>query len=134
MLTNIAGQAIFTDVLMVNELEFTVTAEGFENASGVVSVVDSDVMKHITLILATGVNERSEYRFWLYPNPARSDVHIQTSEEALVRIISLTGRTMLFQKVQNGQTTIHMSHLEPGVYIFFAESGQEVFTRKLIIR
>jgi hypothetical protein len=133
-LTNIAGQAVFTDVLTVNELEFTVTAEGFENASGVVSLVDTDVMKHITLILATGVNERSEDRFWLYPNPARSVVHVQTSEEALVRIISLSGRTMLFRKVQNGQTTIQISHLEPGVYIFCAESGHEVYTRKLIIR
>ena len=133
-ITNIYGKAVFTDVLPKDEIGYTVTADGFESASSTVSVSDTDVTIHISLDQATNVSMKPEQGCLIYPNPARSEIRVEIPWEGSVRIISLSGNTMLIQKIQNGLTTIDTSGLEPGIYILRAESGSKIFTRKLIIR
>ena len=133
-ITDINGRAVFTDVLPMDEIGFTVTAEGYKDAGGVVSALDTDVMVHIEMDQVTIVSGKHAEKIRLYPNPAHSMVHVESFEDARVSIISLSGRTMLSQQVNPGCTSIRTDHLEPGLYLFTAETGDEIFTRKLIIR
>jgi hypothetical protein len=131
---NIDGKAVFTDVLPKDEIGYTATADGYESASSAVSVSETDVTIHISLNQATSLSMKPEQGCLIYPNPARSEIRVEIPGEGSVRIISLSGKTLLIQKIHNGLTTIDTSGLEPGIYILRAESGSKVFTRKLIIR
>ncbi len=51
--TNADGIAVFAKVFPANNIAYTVSALNYDNASGTVSVIDSDISKEVTLNLTT---------------------------------------------------------------------------------
>ncbi len=65
----------------------------------------------------------------IYPNPAKSEVHIRLSEipetSLQVSIVDLQGRTVMPNRpMTQQQTTLSVSHLAPGLY-FVSLGGLE---------
>ena len=68
--TDQMGVATFNDVLVDEYIGYAVTASGYEFVTGLISVIDADVNKVITLTWITGVDFPTKDLFTIYPNPA----------------------------------------------------------------
>jgi PKD repeat protein len=72
--------------------------------------------------------------FTIYPNPA-NDVLFITSEEqenADVYIYNTSGQLVMQTLLKSGNERIDISKLEKGLYLINIQSGDEVFTKKII--
>ncbi len=72
----------------------------------------------------------------LYPNPARSEITLQSKGTGIDRIgiFDASGRSLI-QESSGGQLIYQMdiSNLAPGVYVVRATCGDELFTDKLVV-
>ena len=69
-----------------------------------------------------------------YPNPVQQQLFITNSQELeFVRIVDLTGKTLLFQSLNQGENKINIS-LSPGVYLLQFTKGNTLKTEKLIVK
>jgi len=77
-------------------------------------------------------------RFIIYPNPTKSEIYIQNSDDDYpteASVFDLNGRQLLQQAVEDKQTnTIKTGNLSTGIYILTLESSEGFFyTHQLII-
>ena len=72
--------------------------------------------------------------FNVYPNPAKSVVNItSTSNEAFgVSVYNLLGKQVL--RVENVQSQLNISSLNPGLYFLNMTQGSNISTQKLVIK
>ena len=81
----------------------------------------------------------------VYPNPANESVTVQLNEfdaeqDVSIRVIDLTGKTMLLDQVQpniNGELQAQLNiadHLTPGMYIVSVESQTNRKTQTLVVQ
>jgi hypothetical protein len=73
-------------------------------------------------------------RILIYPNPARYNITIQTSEKANLEIYSMQGQLLLSKKLDSTQQTIPVDQLKTGNYIVRLVSKSEVTPEILIIK
>jgi len=71
----------------------------------------------------------------LFPNPATDvlTVRIDSDDETSISLFDLKGKLVLDQTVTNSETSISVSHLDPGMYIVQIEN-EGVLTRERIIK
>ena len=84
---------------------------------------------------SAGVNDPNVANFSIYPNPATQYVRITGGKlmGAKVIITDMTGRTMKQIKI-NGNATINLTGLTPGIYNISVYANNKVSTQKLIVR
>lgn len=84
--------------------------------------------------LITGVEyHEPENQFTLFPNPARTSLSIQSTEKiTALKIIDITGREIqvVTLSLVEGQTTVDISHLQQGFYVFIINSSA---MRKVVV-
>ncbi|MCP4311833.1 MAG: leucine-rich repeat protein [Bacteroidetes bacterium] len=132
--TDEVGMAVFDKVIPENEISYSVTHTDYETVSGLVSVVDSDVVEEITMLPLTAISESGAKKFRIYPNPAGDLVHILFNEDAELTVLDVTGRVVLTHEHKRGESSIPVGHLEPGSYFFRVESGRGVLGRKVMVQ
>jgi hypothetical protein len=85
----------------------------------------------------TGLDEAaSGPEFYFYPNPARDYFTLVTEEQAMVKIIELSGRTVLQTQCPEGgkEIRIDLGHLVAGTYLLVLEDmAGGITAEKLII-
>ena len=102
----------------------------FTNEFGTLTLNDSDLAPTRTIGLnSTTLNIR------LWPNPVGTKLNIQTNSDiSTIRIINMSGQTVLTQKTENSNSVIDVHSLTPGVYLLeTTESGlryHQKFVRK----
>lgn len=67
-----------------------------------------------------------------YPNPANGMITL-TNDFGIVRILDVSGK-VVYQNSTNGLSTLDVSNLSPGSYIFAGSKANKVFTETLIIQ
>ena len=71
----------------------------------------------------------------IYPNPARNKLHIEFNEPLLnpaeINLFNLTGKQVL-SSIISGNSTIDISNLPSGVYVYSINSGDVISRGKLI--
>ena len=71
--------------------------------------------------------------FQVYPNPFSNSLTLQTEKEhGIMRIVDMTGRTLLQQSIDGLNTTIDTKTLKPGYYLIEVENGGKTQTQKII--
>jgi len=80
--------------------------------------------------------ELGEQVLEIYPNPARDHVTIQTNDEqpGVLRIYNITGKMVLNREIETKVTTMDISSLKKGLYIFEYASETMVSRQKAIIQ
>lgn len=77
------------------------------------------------------------FSFAMYPNPTSKDFTIVSnqSEAMEIKVVNLSGQTVLTQKMMNGSTTINVEGVNSGVYLVHAISpnGMIQSVQKLLI-
>jgi Bacterial Ig domain/Secretion system C-terminal sorting domain/PQQ-like domain len=69
----------------------------------------------------------------IYPNPATELIHLELKESVWIRILDLSGRLVLTQKLEAGHTTIPVDFLLPGIYTIRVKAKNKTIARKLLV-
>lgn len=85
-------------------------------------------------IYVTGIEELSELKISVFPNPASDIVTISSDESAELNMYDMSGRMVLNQLIEIGLNTIDVSIFERGTYsITVLKKGSQPKIVKLII-
>ena len=84
------------------------------------------------------MKDHTEGEILLYPNPTSGLLNIRlpeewTFEESSFQVYGLGGN-LIYQTLISGSTSIHLDHLDPGIYVVKIKGHGEFYTRKIIIR
>ncbi len=82
------------------------------------------------------VPENHESDFALYPNPATDVVNINlaSTQRAVIRIIDVTGKTVMEEQSGNAIISLSLGHLPRGHYVVSIESNEKTTTQKLVLK
>jgi hypothetical protein len=89
---------------------------------------------HQPFAIVNGIEEESETLLSVYPNPTNGILHVRSEKKDLpiefIRIFSIQGQLLATPAYTNNQVDI--SFLAAGIYILKIQSGQHIFTFRLI--
>ena len=114
---------------------YVVFAPRFGGAyQGTMHIVGESLEKTVTLSgSATGIEEQHVEEIQLFPNPTGDRLNLvfaATNLPEKVEIIDLTGRTVMIQKVTDGNVVINVESLNAGVYFVRADNIVKKFIKK----
>lgn len=69
-------------------------------------------------------------RLTVYPNPAEGQVRLTLNRDAVVKVSTLTGQTVMTMEGRIGANTLDISSLSSGIY--FVSAGND--TQKLVVK
>jgi PKD repeat protein len=80
------------------------------------------------------VNPLFEDEYNVYPNPVTHTLNImlEEKENAEVQLFNTSGQMVVSQLIRDGQESIDVSRIDPGIYILRITADDEVFTQKII--
>lgn len=80
-----------------------------------------------TTAVGIGTMASGGHELQLWPNPSSGPLHVSrpfaTGSPAQLRVLDLTGRTLLVEQLQGSETTIDVADLSTGAYILQVTSG-----------
>ena len=112
-----------TYVLQSGDYSYSITAEGYDEETGYVSIVDEDKTENVTLSKTTGINDVDDINIEVYPNPVGNSLKISNARTIKrVTIINAVGQIVDIYK-HDGSELIEITtiKLKPGVYIISVE-------------
>ncbi len=78
------------------------------------------------------------FRMSFFPNPANTasalTINLPDSEEATLRLLSITGRTLLTISTTGENTQLQLPELEPGLYLLEATSAERKTVKRVMLR
>lgn len=112
-----------------------------EFISMVVSFPEYNAGTDSTICISTDVNniQLPENSLTVIPNPAKSCVSITINKnldinENLFLMTDLTGKTVLFEKINGKSSNVSLENVKPGIYLYFLKSSDKInVTGKLIV-
>ncbi len=90
----------------------------------------------VTIDTTTGISERKNIKFELYPTPTKDivTVEIELREKTELQLTDIAGRVVLSIELTNAKATIDMSAFSQGVYIAALFQNNVAVTRTKIIK
>lgn len=88
-----------------------------------------------TTITSTEQIEKGE-NLLLYPNPASSTVHLESTESKLqqVEIFNVAGQRLMHKTMQSNQHTISVADLSEGVYLLRIQTDKGLHQKRMLVR
>lgn len=118
------------DGLSYGDYEFVVFLQ--DETSKEIIQVDKVNLADVTQFFV-GVNDVKNSYIHVLPNPAKNYINITNAENSSVKIINITGQTVLSANISESSTQINISGLNKGIYfVEILKSGVKT-TQKLII-
>jgi hypothetical protein len=92
----------------------------------------------ITIVAGVGVNKLlNDDILSVYPNPSYGHLNIELAEYAGQQVhmmmYDLRGKQVVSRQITSAHTTLDLVGLQPGTYVVRLESGEETFTRKIVM-
>jgi hypothetical protein len=111
----------------------TVSKSGFRAASLTREVTSGNtIWGSIELVHNVGINPNYGNKRWLYPNPAKDYVIVETENDIQLTITNLSGRRV-WSGIISEKTVLNTSNFMPGVYIVVISGKEHALTEKLVI-
>jgi hypothetical protein len=117
----------------------TYLENGFnENSTGRFERTDSDIndcnsVIVLYLTVTSGINNIFENSILIYPNPAETEIFIETKIEIeRVELLDVTGRILIDDGQSKMKKSINISLLPSGVYLVRITVNNQVLTKKII--
>ncbi|RLD85886.1 MAG: hypothetical protein DRJ07_02135 [Bacteroidetes bacterium] len=133
--TDASGVAIFNDVYPKNDIDYTITTTGFDSYSDRVSVIDENVTVDVVIIL-TGFADLKSESFSIYPNPTNGILYVKHDEfieNTVLKVITINGKEILKQKIDENITSLDLSIQPKGFYFIKIVSADSERVSKFII-
>ena len=136
-ISNVSGIATFTISDPASDIGYSVSATGYNNASGTVSVVDDDIVETVTLSLNTSVNnELANYKIKVYPNPATNVLIITQASHVIsnLELYNITGQKMAidYSTTNKGVIKLNIEPLHEGIYFLQITTQKGNFTKTIV--
>jgi len=152
---NLTGSLSMGGKLQLNPLNGTTYALGdsFKIITGTVVGVPTEVLPSVPgpglawdlsqfasagvlkVALGTGLMD-SKHIATFYPNPVRSDLHVQFGQpidEALVSVVTMMGKVLYQKSLKNiDETTLPLEALPKGLYLLQLKIGEQVSVQKFV--
>ncbi|MCF6365593.1 MAG: C25 family cysteine peptidase [Bacteroidales bacterium] len=133
--TDASGIAVFNNCAEGTGVAYTVTKNGYNNATG---AVDTDADKTINVIMASNAVETLENNISIIPNPNNGMFAIDFGElntsEITVEVRTVSGKVIY----QSGSTSnvhqIDLSNQSKGIYFIRINSGEIIYNTKVMIK
>jgi hypothetical protein len=87
--------------------------------------------------LIVSQDENPENSFKIYPNPVETDITIEFGnfvKPYLLNIFDPLGRLVHQSNGSQKLEHIDLSGFKPGIYFFKIEMGQQIFTKKILVK
>jgi hypothetical protein len=140
ILTVYAGDSsIFDAVVFPNEIDgcaiYTYIIKSGDNATFADSVQVTYTITGINCFLGTNEIETS-LNYSVYPNPVNDLLHISIAENnTSISIFDILGKNVSDMQLVNGNNTLNIENLNPGVYFYsIKRNGVVIETQKLVVR
>jgi hypothetical protein len=115
MTSDASGNVVLSG--LTGTVDYTVSKEGFENATGTITFADKDQTVAVTLTAVVGIRETAFTAFEVYPNPAADYVTIAMKADAgRLVVYSITGKTVVNMLVNANQVALDLSAVQSGLY------------------
>lgn len=108
--------------------------KGEANATGSISISEEDMVYTVELEGADGIDEITNSRIKVYPNPAQDQITIKTDEKFTLQLLTISGSTLLEKDISGGKEVINTSDFLPAIYILKFRNKNTTINKKLIIR
>ncbi len=98
---------------------------------------DADTTQFTLVVMETptGVNDiLSGDEPLFYPNPAHGIIYLNAEPGAVVRIMDITGKTVVDQRITQPRQALDISRLTKGLYLVKCEYEHKTVVRKMIVR
>jgi hypothetical protein len=104
-------------------------------AGGYFSKAGNDSIKHLAKLnlQPMGIQEQSAPAMQVYPNPAKGDFTLETSETGMLHIHNHLGQVVGNYSIEQNSTRIKTDHLKPGIYVLYLETDKGRSGVKLVI-
>jgi hypothetical protein len=104
-------------------VEFSANADGCHDVAEVKAACDTLSVENLT----------NRYLFSIFPNPANSQITVETTPaESQLSILSLYGQELITRQITGPKTHLDISNLPGGVYFVRLISGRTVKVEKII--
>lgn len=134
MLTDAQGEAIFTSQPSGTQVPWSMNRQGYQSKEGTVDVSGTDPVVVIFTTWPAGM-EKQISTVKLYPNPANSEVHYNTSVPfTSFYIMDASGRVLIQDTIQSLSGSISLSGLAGGAYLLVFENGSGKKTETRLIK
>jgi len=134
LLTNASGQASLA--VAGGTYDYTVSAGGYQDIKGSVSISDSDKELTVTMMTVSACFQENK-GISIYPNPSSGIIIIdRTGKIGImdVRITGISGKLIFTNHYgPSSQNTIDMGNADPGIYFIQVQIEKDVINNKLII-
>lgn len=113
---------------------YTVSSEGYEEASGEVSIVDEDVMVVVTLVDPLAVNSLSQADLQIYPSPVQSTLTIRSDDVIHeIRLFNTPGQLIYSSRPEETQYQLDVAAFDSGIYFIRIETRERIATERIYI-
>ncbi len=100
-------------------------------------IVNFAKINFCTVQPALGVSSREAIDFGVHPNPTTGVVNVTLdgplSGQTQLTLYDLQGRHILSQNAVGNAETLHLDHLQNGIYLLSVENGQRKTTKKIVL-
>ena len=121
--TDAEGNVNFYILSNMGELEYTVSNDGFDEATGYFNM---DTAKTVLVeLIRTDINSHVQIKSQVYPNPTNSNVNIVADINSNVQIMNSVGVVVYEYKQQQYSQSIDLSVYENGIYFISLNSNTD---------
>ncbi len=127
--TNATGTTTFANIEPDNGISYIINADGFEDTTGTIDVVSSDVYRDITLIISTGVlTDIKQNTISFYPNPVKNELLVLNAAlcDQLIIMDILGNKIIEINDVQLNKIKINTSQLANGCYMMYIKHNKNL--------
>lgn len=126
------GVAVFENVLPANGLAYTITKDGYLDATGTVDVVDADKTVDVEM-LTDGIKGANALSISVYPNPSVNTIYVKGAENnSTFKIYDLNQRVVLAGQLSSEKAIKH--NLVSGLYLIHVKVGNDIMVEKIIVK
>ena len=93
---------------------------------------DGNVNVNVTMSI-TGINNTLGENVAIYPVPAKDVVNIDNAQNATMKLVDLSGRTVMTKDIETNHSKINVSSLHAGVYFIYLRNSDQLSTYKIIV-
>jgi len=131
--TDANGEAVINNVYYTDALDYTVTADGYEDATGQMQVDDLEETMQVQLTaIPEAIDDVDNNNLTVYPNPAKNTISVKSDLDIdKIVIYDVIGKRI--KVVEDHFKYIPISDIREGVYfISVYNKGEVIGTRKII--
>jgi hypothetical protein len=124
--------------LAIGSYDYVVSATGYEDATGTISILGEGVEENVVLSLETGIGEKSSLSVSVYPNPVSELMHIKlpAGEAAIaIELIDIRGKAVYSGTwVEGDEASIGVGDYASGIYLVrVVMKGERVVVERVVV-